>query len=68
MISTLQFTRKSLLLSVFSLPFFVMLATADTYDMVKEYAGTNFFDEWTFYDHCELEVYFNPYRANFSSR
>lgn len=42
-----------------SLTFFPILATADMYDMVKEYAGTNFFDEWTFYDYCELDVYFN---------
>ncbi|KAF9562643.1 glycoside hydrolase family 16 protein, partial [Agrocybe pediades] len=26
---------------------------ADSYDMVKEYAGQNFFDEWAFYDHFD---------------
>ncbi|PPQ79218.1 LOW QUALITY PROTEIN: hypothetical protein CVT25_002824 [Psilocybe cyanescens] len=30
--------------------------TADTYDMVKEYAGPTFFDEWTFYDHLSRAV------------
>ncbi|TFK39087.1 glycoside hydrolase family 16 protein [Crucibulum laeve] len=28
-------------------------AAADTYDMVKEYAGSTFFDDWQFYDHFD---------------
>ncbi|KAF9454127.1 glycoside hydrolase family 16 protein [Macrolepiota fuliginosa MF-IS2] len=31
----------------------VLLVQAETYDMVKEYAGTTFFNEWTFYDHFD---------------
>lgn len=28
-------------------------ATAASYNLVKEYAGKTFFDDWTFYDHCK---------------
>ena len=56
-----SFMKKPLLLSTLSLPFFAILATADTYSMIKEYAGTHFFDDWTFYDHCELGAHFNRY-------
>ncbi|KAF9005480.1 glycoside hydrolase family 16 protein [Cyathus striatus] len=31
----------------------VALAAADTYDMVKEYAGSTFFDDWQFYDNFD---------------
>ena len=26
------------------------------YGLVKEYAGSSFFDEWNFYGHCELQI------------
>lgn len=26
------------------------------YDLVKEYAGSTFFDDWNFYGHCELQI------------
>ncbi|KAF9019941.1 glycoside hydrolase family 16 protein [Hymenopellis radicata] len=29
------------------------LVAATSYDMVKEYAGSGFFDDWTFYDHYD---------------
>jgi hypothetical protein len=28
------------------------LVTATQYSIVKEYAGTNFFDDWNFYGNC----------------
>jgi len=37
----------------FLLPFVAGPVAADTYNMVKEYAGQTFFDDWQFYDHCE---------------
>lgn len=43
--------------------------TAASYNLVKEYAGKTFFDDWTFYDHCEwphFEV--NTVRLHLSSR
>lgn len=36
------------------LPFATVPVSADTYDMVMEYAGQNFFDDWTFFNHCEF--------------
>lgn len=27
-------------------------ARAETYNMVKEYAGSSFFNDWAFFDHC----------------
>ncbi|KIM42972.1 glycoside hydrolase family 16 protein [Hebeloma cylindrosporum] len=45
--------RTGFLFLVLSPPFFAALVTADTYNMVKEYSGTNFFDEWTFYDNYD---------------
>jgi len=44
------------LLAVF-IPFNAIPVAADSYDMVKEYAGQTFFDEWTFYDHCAYDCY-----------
>ena len=26
------------------------------YELVKEYAGSTFFDDWNFYGHCELQI------------
>lgn len=34
------------------LAFSVAPVTATTYSMVKEYYGSTFFDEWTFYNNC----------------
>ncbi|KXN88792.1 putative glycosidase C21B10.07 [Leucoagaricus sp. SymC.cos] len=31
----------------------VLLVHADKYDITKEYIGSTFFDEWTFYDHYD---------------
>ena len=28
------------------------------YDIVKEYAGQHFFDDWIFYDNCEFDLIF----------
>ena len=28
------------------------IVTAVEYNLVKEYAGTNFFDDWNFYGNC----------------
>ncbi len=38
----------SLLPLAFLLPFAAVPVTADTYDMVVEYSGENFFDDWSF--------------------
>ncbi|KJA17978.1 glycoside hydrolase family 16 protein [Hypholoma sublateritium FD-334 SS-4] len=43
----------SLLPLAFLLPFAAVPVTADTYDMVMEYAGQNFFDDWTFYNNFD---------------
>ncbi|KAF8968928.1 glycoside hydrolase family 16 protein [Flammula alnicola] len=40
-------------LLAFLIPFAAVPVAADTYDMVKEYAGQNFFDGWTFYNHFD---------------
>lgn len=29
-----------------------LVSAATTYDMIKEYRGSGFFDDWTFYNHC----------------
>ena len=41
--------QPTTLLSVLLLP---VLASAQ-YQMVKEYVGDNFFNDWTFYNNCE---------------
>lgn len=46
----------TLLPLAFLLPFAAVRVTADTYDMVQEYAGQNFFDGWTFFNHCEFQL------------
>ena len=49
----------SLLPLAFLLPFAAVPVRADTYDMVTEYSGENFFDDWTFYNNCErARLYF----------
>lgn len=44
---------RDLITLAFLIPSSVVPVAADTYDMVKEYAGTTFFDEWTFYNHFD---------------
>ena len=41
---------RSFLALVLALP---SVVTAVQYGLVKEYAGTNFFDGWNFYGNCE---------------
>jgi hypothetical protein len=44
---------RNLLPFAFLIPFVAVPVAADTYDMVKEYAGSTFFDDWTFYNHFD---------------
>jgi hypothetical protein len=45
-------TKAQLLASLFSVLPLLKPAEAASYNMVKEYAGSGFFNDWTFYDHC----------------
>jgi hypothetical protein len=49
-------TKAGLLASLFSiLPLFEG-AGATSYNMVKEFAGSTFFDDWTFYNNCLFSI------------
>jgi hypothetical protein len=45
-------TKAQLLASLFSVLPLSKPVSAASYNMVKEYAGSGFFNDWTFYDHC----------------
>ena len=53
--------RLALLLASLALALPALVRAAATYSMVKEYAGTTFFDDWDFYGNCEF--FFRGYRA-----
>ena len=48
--STAMMSPRLILALVLALPSVVRAAQ---YSLVKEYAGTNFFDDWDFYGNCE---------------
>jgi hypothetical protein len=45
-------TSPLALISALVLPPIQLTAATATYNMVKAYAGSTFFDDWQFYDHC----------------
>jgi hypothetical protein len=51
-------SRRSFLALVLALPGVV---TAVQYGLVKEYAGTNFFNGWDFYGNCEWPMTIIPF-------
>ena len=49
-----MFSRSWAVYASFLFP--VAVRAAAQYDLVKEYAGESFFDEWTFYNNSEYEL------------
>jgi hypothetical protein len=50
-----------LLTAFLSLLPLVQPGAAANYGLIKEYAGQNFFNDWTFYDHCKFSIRTRPY-------
>jgi hypothetical protein len=48
--STVMVTSRSILTLVLALS---SVVTGAQYSLVKEYAGTHFFDDWDYYGNCE---------------
>ena len=52
---------KSLCALALALP--ALVRAGASYSMVKEYAGTTFFDDWDFYGNCEFFFSFRGYHV-----
>jgi hypothetical protein len=53
-------THSIMVTALACLAFSVAPVTATTYSMVKEYYGSNFFNEWTFYNNCSYFMLNSP--------